>query len=458
MKKGVFVVSGSFVLLVIIVLAGLSYFQMTHFNSNVLINGTNVGGMTASKALDTLESAVSKNTVYIGDQKVYDGKDTNMGFTSDDMSGVKALLKEQRTFFPSSKPIRYSLKPKKINSEQIKTMEADLKKKLLAMNKGLQAPKDASAQLEQGKIVVTKSVPGNQYDVNGMLKAYEKQAYNSVVRLNRLYLKPVGKNSPVIKKEKQQLADLAKQTVSYKVQDKVYTFKGSDLSATVSKEGKLVIDPTNIKTKLDGINASQSTLDKGYTFKTHSGSVIQVEGGTYGWALNVDAEAKRIEEAFMKKESSILAYNVYGKGWSTVGVGYHVTTNHGIGDTYVEVSIKDQHIWVYKDGKLKVSTNVVTGTHIYNEDTPKGVWYIEYKQSPSTLKGSEVGNSNYSVHVNYWAPFTLGGVGFHDASWRTNWSSDAYIKYGSGGCVNTPPSVMKSVYDNLEQNEPVIVY
>ena len=45
--------------------------------------------------------------------------------------------------------------------------------------------------------------------------------------------------------------------------------------------------------------------------------------------------------------------------------------------------------------------------------------------------------------------------GFHDASWRKNWASDAYLTAGSGGCVNTPPSVMKTVYDNLSQNDPV---
>ena len=172
----------------------------------------------------------------------------------------------------------------------------------------------------------------------------------------------------------------------------------------------------------------------------------------------MDKETKQIENAFEKGENSLNANNIYGVGWSTYGVGYQVTTNNGIGDTYAEVSIKDQRIWIYKNGQLKLTTNVVTGWHGVNQDTPKGVWYIEYKQSPSILKGSEVGNLNYSVKVSYWAPFTLDGCGFHDASWRRNWASNAYLTNGSGGCVNTPPSVMKSVYDNLSQNEPVIVY
>lgn len=81
-----------------------------------------------------------------------------------------------------------------------------------------------------------------------------------------------------------------------------------------------------------------------------------------------------------------------------------------------------------------------------------------YKQTPSILKGSEVGKANYSVKVDYWAQFTNSGIGFHDAGWRTNWSKSAYLKDGSGGCVNTKPEAMVTLFENVSQNEPVIVY
>lgn len=55
-------------------------------------------------------------------------------------------------------------------------------------------------------------------------------------------------------------------------------------------------------------------------------------------------------------------------------------------------------------------------------------------------------------------PFTQTGCGLHDASWRTNWSKDAYKEGGSHGCVNIKPSEIKQVWDNTYQNEPVIVY
>lgn len=461
MRKSQIILS-SLVIIVILGFAGLYYYQETRFNANITINHIRVGGLTPEQAIHKLQSAVSKNVVYVGATQVFDGKDTTLPFTIRDRTQVQQLLRQQRTIFPSSHEEDNDMIPRDGASNQIETMKAELADRLQYLNKSLRAPVDAEARLEHGKIIIAQSKQGLQYDVTSILKEYQKQEYNSEIHLQPVYVQPMKADNPIVQKEKKKLETLAQRTVDYKVQNKVYAFQGRDIinNATVLPDMKLQmkIDTTAIKEKLREINRSQSTLHKNYTFTTHSGSVLSVKGQSYGWAINVDEEAKRIQEAFVNETPSILAYNVYGMGWNINGVGYHTTANHGLGDTYVELSIQDQRIWVFKNGALKVTTPVVTGTHVYKEDTPKGVWYIEYKQAPSVLKGSEVGNPNYSVKVAYWAPFTLSGCGFHDADWRKNWSSNAYIKYGSGGCVNTPPSIMKTVYDNLTQYEPVVIY
>lgn len=447
-------------MVVALLIVGISYHQATRFNSNITINDTNVGGLTAGQAIKKLESSVLKNEVYVGKERILDEKDTNSGFTNQDLTSVKEIVKSQWTFFPSSKAKTYSLLPSNGDQYREQTFKKLVEQKLSSMNQGLQPPVDAQAHLEQGKIVITKSSGGKQYDVAGLMKDYQKEKYDSVIHLNPIYIQPLNADSPIVKKEAKMLQDLAQRTVDYKVQNQVYPFNAGELikTATVSKDMQYTIDTTGIKNKVAAINNSQSTLGKSYQFTTHSGSVISVQGETYGWAIDVGSETKRIQEAFEKGENSLSAYNIYGVGWSTTGIGYHTTTNNGIGDTYAEVSIQQQRIWLYKNGKLVVTTNVVTGRHDAHEDTLPGVWYIQYKQSPSTLQGSETGNPHYSVKVKYWAPFTMGGEGFHDASWRTNWSSTAYLSDGSGGCVNTPPSIMPTVYANLSQYEPVIVY
>jgi hypothetical protein len=448
------------VIILVILFAGMCYYQSSRFNSHVMINGTNVGGMTADQALKKLESASLSNKVYVGKDLIVNEKETNAGFTSKDLPGVDKLLKSQWTFFPSTKEKAYTLLPSNGNQYRSQTLKKLVEDKLTAMNNGLPAPKDAQVQLVQGTITISKSMGGKQLDAASLMKDYQKQEYNSEIHLNPVYIQPVKENSPIIKQEQKVLQDLLQRTVNYKVQDQVYSLKASDLikNASVSKDMQVTFDTGDIKNKLAEINNSQATLNKTIQFKTHTGAVIPVKDQGYGWAINVDKETALIQQAFEKGQSTLSATNLYGNGWGNTPIGYQTSTNNGIGGTYAEVSIAEQKAYLYKNGQLVLSTNVVTGRQDVNEDTHPGVWYILYKKTPSILKGSEYGNLNYSVKVQYWAPFTNDGEGFHDASWRKNWSSTAYIHNGSGGCVNTPPSVMASVYANLSQYEPVIVY
>ncbi|MDR6999732.1 L,D-transpeptidase [Neobacillus niacini] len=458
-------INGKFIIIAIIVLiglvlAGIYYYQATRFNQNIKINGTKVGGLTTDHALKKLELSVLKNEVFIGKDRIFNGKDTKMGFSNKDLNNVKNILKKQKTFLPSSKAINYSLLPSNVDQYHRKTMKKIVENKLKTINKSVKGNGDSAVFLKNGKIITPSSKAGHLVDVDRTVKDYQKKEYNSIIYLNPVYIKPNKVDTAMLKKEEKLLQELLQRTVDYKLQEKIYSLKASDVikNASLSKQMKYVIDPSGIKNKIAEMNRSKSTLNKNFQFKTHSGKVISVKGKSYGWAIDVEAETKRIVKAFEKGENSIKAYNIYGLGWSTYGVGYHVTSNNGIGDTYAEVSIKDQRIWIYKNNQLKVTTSVVTGWHGVNQDTPKGVWYVQYKKSPSILRGSEVGNPNYSVNVTFWAPFTLDGVGFHDAGWRRNWASNAYLSNGSGGCVNIMPDVMKTVYANLVQNEAVVVY
>ncbi|WP_042375212.1 L,D-transpeptidase family protein [Neobacillus jeddahensis] len=448
------------IIIIALLLAAISYYQATRFNAHIMINGTNVGKLTADQAIDKLKSTTLKNEVYVGTEQIFNGEDTKAEFTKQDLSSIKKLLKRQWTFFPSSKTKEYSLWPTSGDENRSETMKKQVEEKLTAMNKDLTAPKDAEARLEQGQIIVTKAVNGKQYDVANLVKAYQKHGYTSEIHLDANYILPVKEDSPIVKQEQQLLQELVQRTVDYKVQDQVYSLKGSELikNAFVTKDMQVTIDAGDLKNKITEINDTQSTLDKNFSFKNHAGAVISVKGQGYGWALDVDKEASQLQKAFENGETSITASNTHGHGWKNEGYGFETTTNNGIGDTYAEVSIAEQRIWIYKNGQLVLTTNVVTGKHSTGEDTSPGVWYVLYKREKATLRGTHVGSGSYEVPVDYWAPFTNSGQGFHDASWRSNWKSNAYLNAGSGGCVNTPPSVMKTVYDNLSTYEPVVIY
>ncbi len=119
-------------------------------------------------------------------------------------------------------------------------------------------------------------------------------------------------------------------------------------------------------------------------------------------------------------------------------------------DTYVEVDISDQNLYLYVDDELSLSADVVTGKKgVY--DTRLGCNEIYSKQRKTYLKGDD-----YKVFVDFWMPFD-GGQGLHDASWRDNFSSDAYLN-GSHGCVNMKHDDAKYVYDNVSVGTKVLVH
>ena len=60
---------------------GMSYYQATHFNSNVTINDTKVGGLSADQAIQKLKTSGLANKVYVDQQQILDEKDTKTELT-----------------------------------------------------------------------------------------------------------------------------------------------------------------------------------------------------------------------------------------------------------------------------------------------------------------------------------------------------------------------------------------
>ena len=267
---------------------------------------------------------------------------------------------------------------------------------------------------------------------------------------------------------KKKLNALKKAELTYKINGKSYQLKAKDLLNDVSyRDGKYQFgDTSKLTEKLNQIDKEVSTLHKSYKFTVPTGNkvkgkTITVKNKTWGWGVYVKKARRLILQAFADGKTTFDGADaIYGLGYSTYAHGYG-KSNHEIGNTYAVVSLKKQEVWLVKKGKLAAHLNdVVTGTMegSKGDQTPRGVWYIHYKESPSTLRGTNDDGSSYASPVKYWMPFTLSGCGFHDASWRTDWSKKAYLRGGSHGCVNVKPSEIRKVWNNISKNEPVIIY
>ena len=134
---------------------------------------------------------------------------------------------------------------------------------------------------------------------------------------------------------------------------------------------------------------------------------------------------------------------------------YKGDKNDDIGKSYIEISIGRQTLWLVKNGKSVFSTDVVTGKP--NHYTPLGAYFITQKATNATLKGLNDNGTNYESKVSYWMPFN-GGIGCHDAHWRSSFGGNIYLTNGSHGCVNLPVGSAAYLFDQVEVGFPVIVY
>ena len=118
----------------------------------------------------------------------------------------------------------------------------------------------------------------------------------------------------------------------------------------------------------------------------------------------------------------------------------------------MEINLTAQHLYFYVDGKLLVQSDFVSGNAAKGWSTPAGAYALTYKQRNATLKGQ-----GYATPVSYWMPFN-GGIGLHDANWRKTFGGTIYKNKGSHGCINLPPAVAKTIYENISAGDPVLCY
>lgn len=208
--------------------------------------------------------------------------------------------------------------------------------------------------------------------------------------------------------------------------------------------GNLTIDETAVAAFIDSLCQEYDTLGSARDFQSTRGDIVTVEGGTYGNKIDREAELSYLLQALADHADEV-HIPVYEKEARVRG-------RDDIGDTYVEVDMKEQKLYYYEEGELLLETDVVTGSISGGHKTPAGVNFVYAMQRDRILRGPD-----YESFVKYWAPVNR-GIGIHDASWRGSFGGEIYKTNGSHGCINVPPSVMKKLFDMLEIGVPVIMF
>ena len=210
------------------------------------------------------------------------------------------------------------------------------------------------------------------------------------------------------------------------------------------EQDRVILNKERVSEYLASLRKKYDTIFRGRTFMTSYGEEIELTEGDYGWWMDSAGETEELYQMLSQGKSGVRT-PVYFQTAAQYG-------SRDYGDTYVEINLTAQHLFVYQEGKKVMESDFVSGNTASGDATPEGIYALTYKERDATLNGDD-----YESLVSYWMPFN-GNVGLHDAVWRDCFGSDLYRRGGSHGCINLPYGAAKELYDYVEKGMAVICY
>ncbi|MFC6254789.1 L,D-transpeptidase family protein [Secundilactobacillus hailunensis] len=429
----------------------------SHFLSDTQIGGIQVGGQTAQQAAQTLKSKLANQTYTV---KEHDNSLAT--FTSHD-AGVKAysttqlkqMISKQNSFSWPVHSDSASADDQRLSASALNDADLNALATKVEQSAGTNRTATHNAQLvyKGHQFTIQKPVYGTEVSKASIKAALTKAIENhqTTIDLRDAYVKPtVLTHSKSLVSAKTKAEKLAKNHITYRITNHSVQVPNKDIASWLTtSNGQISTSNTKIKQYLTQLSYQYGTLHKTRHFKAHDGKTYKVPAGLYGWTINVSAETPKLSKA-------VLAGKPVTRTPVLKGMGYH-KDGSDLGSTYIEVSKPEQHMWVHKNGKIIISTPVVTGKPVAGT-TPSGVWDVWSKQRNAVLRGKNDDGSNYASPVKYWMPIDDTGVGIHDSPWQPRYGGDWYLTHGSHGCVNTPPDIVGKVYAAVPLHTAVVIY
>lgn len=437
-----------------VIYVGFAIYFESHFCFGTSIDGIAVGGSSVEKVEDAFRTEMKNYQLTV---TAREDKNGTIAGSDIDMEPVfqgeiETLLNEQNGF---SWLIRMFQKQefeleKVVSYDEQKLNEAVSN---LPCMKDQRAPVDATYAdytKENGYALVPADY-GTEVDAAKVKKAVSDAilVLDETVDLEQsdCYRKPaVGDDD----KDLLDLIDTLNQyvgvTITYDFGDDKEVLDGTTISTWLSEgtDEKVSVDEEEVLAFVKTLAKKYNTAYSPKELKTSYGTTVTVTGGFYGWRIDNSGEVEQIL-ADLKAGKDVEREPVYLTTANSHG-------EHDYGDSYVEINLTNQHLFLYKDGKLVVESDFVSGNLAKGHDTPTGAFGLTYKTMNAVLRGPD-----YETPVTYWMPFN-GDVGMHDATWRNKFGGSIYKTGGSHGCINLPASAAKKIYETIDKGYAVLVY
>ena len=423
-------------------------FYMGRFSPSVMVSNTDVSAMTVEEAVNSMNRSDGFSLVLKKEDTDYTvdiSQAVSRVFNNSEVEKCQRELSFLDYLF--HRDVVLSLKPESAKVDQVK-LQKILEQKL---------PKPVSYTADayfDKNLNLVKEIQGDDINyknllsrVTGDITAGNELEYN----LSDFY------NHPQIKSTDAAIATAGTQINAYKKMKITFMFGEKEevidsnmICRHLSFEnGKLKLKKGRIDEYVRNLGKKYNTYGKTRKFKSTKDGTVTIHGGIMGWWINETETVKKIKKLLSKQKSEVLE-----------PIYRNVAAQHGkndIGNTYVEVSLKRQQLWYYKNGKKLMTSKFVSGLPTKDRETVKGVHQIFGKQRDRYL--GTIAVQGYHTHVNYWMPFNWSGQGLHDAVWRHGrFGGNIYKTNGSHGCVNLPYDAAKKLYNYVSIGTPVVVY
>lgn len=442
-------------LVLLIAYVGLAVYFNNHFCFGTTIDGIDVGGSSVSGVEDKIRKEIGayelrlierddKSETISGDAvaitPVFDGE-------------LERLLKEQNGFAWIMKLIR----PDQLELENAVTYDENALDEVLSMlsctqKENQRSPVDAYCS-DYIEGVGYEPVPAD-YGTTIDMQAFREAVGNAINVLaeeldldqSGCYLNPsVESDDQGLLSQIDSMNAYLEAEITYDLLEKTEVVNKDVIHTWLSFDnGKVSVDEEAVAEYVSSLAKKYNTAYRKKEFKTTAGETVTIENCVYGWKIDKEGEAAQILED-LKGKKPVTREPVYSQRANS-----HGDTDYG--DSYVEINLSAQHLYLYKDGKMVVESDFVSGNLSKGYVTPPGMFPLTYKTLDATLRGE-----GYATPVKFWMPFN-GNIGMHDATWRKSFGGSIFKTNGSHGCVNLPYSAAEKIYENIDKGYAVIAY
>lgn len=478
----------SLVIAIIMLLFIVIILYSDKFYPNTTIGGIDVSNMTLSQAKEAVQTDLKNHVLVIKGRNnaKYELRGTDIDLNANYEKQVENCFKKTHGIFSFYKiisgedfdvnfDVSYNKKAFKNNLSQSFLITED--------QYTITAPESAHVEYDKktqsGKIVKEKQ--GNQLNQEKFYSYVEKSIKQLKTNIDldkaNIYLKPkYTQNDSAIIKELNQYNNYLYRWIRYDMTEKHYeTVTPKDIKnwLVINDDATVSIDQEKMSQWVEKFCLKYKTVGKTRKFKSHTGEVLEVSGGDYGWQIDYSQTVDQLYKVLSKKnpQNDVEAY-IKNKNKTNKkklikklepiykNKAYKLNFDNLVDDyntqTYSEVDISEQMVYVFQNGQVVYSAKCVTGLPSdASRATKTGCWYIKDKKLEYTLTGAD-----YTTPTKYWVRITWTGTGYHymNRSDWSKWSPDLYKTRGSHGCINLQLEDVKNIYNLVSMRDMVFIH